>query len=215
MRTVDLPSDDEISEPALTRLRSLPPLNVYRVLGIVPQSVIPWTDMTSAAYECQLDARLREIAICRQAHTAKAAYELHQHRFVARNNGVSEAELEAVLTEGTVESLDPQGNLVCKAADEMETSATLSDETFDALYETLGRGVAWLDTGTYDSLLSSSLFVQTLEQRQALKVACIEEIAFVKGFIDAQQLRHLAEVHKKSDYGQYLYRLLEGHIESR
>jgi alkylhydroperoxidase family enzyme len=142
MRTVDLPSDDEISEPALTRLRSLPPLNVYRVLGIVPQSVIPWTDMTSAAYECQLDARLREIAICRQAHTAKAAYELHQHRFVARNNGVSEAELEAVLTEGTVESLDPQGNLVCKAADEMETSATLSDETFDALYETLGRGVA-------------------------------------------------------------------------
>jgi len=81
--------------------------------------------------------------------------------------------------------------------------------------KTLGRGVAWLDTGTYDSLLSSSLFVQTLEQRQALKVACIEEIAFIKGFIDAQQLRQLADLHNKSDYGRYLHRVLEGHIESR
>jgi alkylhydroperoxidase family enzyme len=139
MRTVDLPVDEEIPEPALTRLRSVPPINIYRLLGIVPQSVIPWTDMTKAVYECELDARLREIAICRQAHTASAAYELHQHRFIARNNGVSEVELEALLTESVVESLDPQGNLVCKAADEMETRATLSDETFDALYDTLGR----------------------------------------------------------------------------
>ena len=139
MRTVDLPVDEEIPEPALTRLRSVPPINIYRLLGIVPQSVIPWTDMTKAVYECELDARLREIAICRQAHTANAAYELHQHRFIARNNGVSEVELEALLTESVVESLDPQGNLVCKAADEMETRATLSDETFDALYDTLGR----------------------------------------------------------------------------
>jgi alkylhydroperoxidase family enzyme len=139
MRTVDLPSDEEIPEPALTRLRSLPPLNVYRVLGIVPESVIPWTDMTSAVYQCQLDARLREIAICRQARTANAAYELHQHRFIARNNGVSDAEIEALESESTVESLDLPGNLVCRAADEMETRATLSDETFNALYETLGR----------------------------------------------------------------------------
>jgi 4-carboxymuconolactone decarboxylase len=139
MRAVDLPPDEEIPEPALTRLRSLPPLNVYRVLGIVPESVVPWTDMTSAVYACQLDARLREIAICRQAHTANAAYELHQHRFIARNNGVSDTEIEALLNERTVESLDPPGNLVCKAADELETRATLSEETFDALYETLGR----------------------------------------------------------------------------
>jgi alkylhydroperoxidase family enzyme len=139
MRTVDLPTDEEIPEAALARLRSLPPINIYRLLGIVPQSVIPWTDMTKAVYECELDARLREIAICRQARTANAAYELHQHRFIARNNGVSEAELEALLTESRVESLDAQGNLVCKAADEIETRATLSDETFDALYNGLGR----------------------------------------------------------------------------
>jgi glucose-1-phosphate thymidylyltransferase len=72
----------------------------------------------------------------------------------------------------------------------------------------MGRGVAWLDTGTYDSLLSSSLFVQTLEERQGLKVACIEEIAFSKGFINALQLQKLCDKAGKSDYGNYLRRVL-------
>lgn len=72
----------------------------------------------------------------------------------------------------------------------------------------MGRGIAWLDTGTYDSLLASSQFVQLLEERQGLKVACIEEIAFFKKFIDAAQLRRLAEQAGKSEYGQYLLRVL-------
>ncbi len=72
----------------------------------------------------------------------------------------------------------------------------------------MGRGVAWLDSGTYDSLLSASQFVQTLEQRQGLKVACIEEIAYHKGFIDAKQLEKLAELHSKSPYGAYLHKVL-------
>jgi len=72
----------------------------------------------------------------------------------------------------------------------------------------MGRGIAWLDTGTYDSLLSSSQFVQTLEERQGLKVACIEEIAFAKGFIDAGGLQKLVEQAGKSDYGRYLQRIL-------
>ena len=72
----------------------------------------------------------------------------------------------------------------------------------------MGRGIAWLDTGTYESLLSSSAFVQTLEDRQGLKVACIEEIAFTQGFIDARQLALLAEQAGKSDYGNYLRRVL-------
>jgi glucose-1-phosphate thymidylyltransferase len=72
----------------------------------------------------------------------------------------------------------------------------------------MGRGIAWLDTGTYDSLLSSSQFVQTLEERQGLKVACIEEIAFFKKFIDAAQLEKLADQAGKSDYGNYLRRIL-------
>ena len=72
----------------------------------------------------------------------------------------------------------------------------------------MGRGIAWLDTGTYDSLLSSSQFVQTLEERQGLKVACIEEIAFARGFIDATQMQKLIDRAGKSEYGTYLRRVL-------
>lgn len=73
----------------------------------------------------------------------------------------------------------------------------------------MGRGIAWLDTGTYESLLSSSQFVQTLEERQGLKIGCIEEIAFTQKFIDAAQLGKLADQAGKSDYGNYLRRVLK------
>jgi glucose-1-phosphate thymidylyltransferase len=79
----------------------------------------------------------------------------------------------------------------------------------------LGRGVAWLDSGTFDALLASSLFVQTLEQRQGLKIACIEEIALFKGFIEVAQFQRLAEKYGKSDYGQYLQRVLAEHQAMR
>src|SRR5690606_4965211 len=72
----------------------------------------------------------------------------------------------------------------------------------------LGRGDAWLDTGTYDSLLEASLFVQTLEKRQGLKICCPEEIAWRRGWIDAGQLAALARAMDGSDYGRYLQRLL-------
>ncbi len=75
----------------------------------------------------------------------------------------------------------------------------------------LGRGVAWLDSGTYDSLLAASQFVQTLELRQGLKVACIEEIAFLKGFISGEQLLSVAERYTNSPYGAYLRQCLKEH----
>jgi glucose-1-phosphate thymidylyltransferase len=78
----------------------------------------------------------------------------------------------------------------------------------------LGRGVAWLDVGTHDSLLSASLFVQMLEQRQGLKLACLEEVAFLKGFIDAAQLGRLADAHGSSEYARYLRRILSEHASA-
>ncbi len=73
----------------------------------------------------------------------------------------------------------------------------------------LGRGVAWLDTGTPQSLLNASQFVETIESRQGLKIACLEEIAFFKGFINRDQLLDAAERCRQSDYGKYLLRLAQ------
>lgn len=72
--------------------------------------------------------------------------------------------------------------------------------------ETMGRGYAWLDTGTHESLLEASAFIETIEKRQGLKVACIEEIAFEMGYINKEQLIELAQPLSKNQYGQYLLR---------
>lgn len=75
--------------------------------------------------------------------------------------------------------------------------------------ELLGRGFAWLDNGTHESLLEASLFVQTIERRQGLKIACLEEIAFNQGWITMQELAVSAELFKKTGYGQYLSKIYQ------
>ncbi|MBT3815151.1 MAG: glucose-1-phosphate thymidylyltransferase, partial [Methylococcales bacterium] len=77
--------------------------------------------------------------------------------------------------------------------------------------QVLGRGFAWLDTGTHDSLLAASQFIQTIEHRQGLKVACLEEIAYNNHWIDAQMLNTQAQHLLKTGYGQYLLKVLEGY----
>ena len=75
----------------------------------------------------------------------------------------------------------------------------------------MGRGYAWLDTGTHQSLIEASNFISTIEDRQGLKVSCPEEIAYRRGFIDAVQVRKLAEPLIKNMYGQYLLKVIKGY----
>ena len=109
-------------------------------------------------------------------------------------------------------------NQVCDIADNIKPSARGELEITDvnSIYlernqlqvELMGRGIAWLDTGTHDSLLEAGQFIATIEKRQGLKVACPEEIAYRRGYIDAAQLEKLAMPLKKNAYGQYLMHLL-------
>jgi glucose-1-phosphate thymidylyltransferase len=76
----------------------------------------------------------------------------------------------------------------------------------------MGRGFAWLDTGTHESLLEASNFIQTIEKRQGLKVACLEEIAYEMGYISKEKVIELATPLQKNEYGQYLLRLASRYI---
>ena len=84
----------------------------------------------------------------------------------------------------------------------------------DLNVEVLGRGVAWLDTGTHASLLQASNFMQAIEERQGLKVACLEEVAYRMGYIGAGEVREVARSMRNNEYGQYLLRLLEEEAEA-
>ncbi|BCX89931.1 glucose-1-phosphate thymidylyltransferase [Methylomarinovum tepidoasis] len=108
---------------------------------------------------------------------------------------------------------------VCELAKSLEPSARGELEITDLnrrylqqgrlRLERLGRGIAWLDTGTHESLMQASQFIQTIEERQGLKVCCPEEIAYAQGWIDAGQLLRQAEKLNKNEYGAYLHRILE------
>jgi glucose-1-phosphate thymidylyltransferase len=78
--------------------------------------------------------------------------------------------------------------------------------------EVMGRGSAWLDTGTHESLLEAAHFIETIERRQGLKIACPEEIAYRMGYIDAAQLEKLAQPMKKNSYGEYLLGILKDRV---
>jgi glucose-1-phosphate thymidylyltransferase len=107
--------------------------------------------------------------------------------------------------------VDIAANLKPSARGELEiTDVNLAYLKMNALnVEKLGRGIAWLDTGTHESLMQASEFIETIEARQGLKIACIEEIAYRKGYIDAAQVEILAEPLLKNNYGQYLMNMLK------
>jgi glucose-1-phosphate thymidylyltransferase len=97
-------------------------------------------------------------------------------------------------------------NLKPSARGELEIADVINTylERGNLKVELLGRGFAWLDTGTHESFLEASLFIETIQKRQGLKIACIEEIAWRLGYIDGDQLKRLAAPYMKNEYGQYL-----------
>ncbi len=105
--------------------------------------------------------------------------------------------------------LDVAANIEPSARGELEITDVNRKylEAGELSVELLGRGFAWLDTGTHDSLMDAGQFVQTIERRQGLKIACIEEIAYRQGFIDRDQLEALAAPLAKNEYGEYLLRV--------
>ena len=102
--------------------------------------------------------------------------------------------------------LDISANMKPSARGELEITDVnrVYMEMGDLYVEKLGRGFAWLDTGTHESLLDASKYIETLEKRQGLKISCVEEIAYRMGYIDTEQLMRLAEPMKKNEYGKYL-----------
>lgn len=97
------------------------------------------------------------------------------------------------------------------ARGELEITGVMNEylKRGDLNVELLGRGFAWLDTGTHESLMEAGSFIETIEKRQGLKIACIEEIAYRMGYIDAEQVRSLAEPLKKNEYGRYLLEIVK------
>ena len=169
------------------------------------------------------------VSNAKEGHATVFGYHVHDpHRY-----GVAEFD-----DDGTVVSLEekpekPKSNYavtglyfypndVVKKAKEVKPSprGELEITTVNQMYlqeqrlkvELMGRGYAWLDTGTHDSLLEASAFIETIEKRQGLKVACLEEIAHEYGYIDDEQLTELAKPLLKNEYGQYLMKLLDERI---
>ena len=128
-----LPNNIDLPQNVAQRLDALPAINVYRMIANAPSCLIPWTDMVKGLYESKVEIRYREIAILRQAFIAKSDYELHQHRFIAQSNGISEEEIKTICSTGKVTGLSEIENVICDMAEQLESTAQLSDETANAL----------------------------------------------------------------------------------
>jgi alkylhydroperoxidase family enzyme len=136
---VPLPSDAELPEEARKALAALPPLNVFRMMANAPASLRPFLDLAgSILIGSELEARKREIAVLRVAHVTRSNYEWTQHVRLARNIGLSDAEIDAIAVDGPVTGLDEEGRLLCRVAEEISRDVRLSDEALSAILKRYG-----------------------------------------------------------------------------
>ncbi len=135
---IPLPTDEDLEPKVRELLANLPPLNVFRMVAGAPRAVRPFLELGGAVLSTALDARRREIAVLRVAHATRAPYEWAQHEQLARNVGVSDAEIDAIDKEEPVASLDEECNLICRVADEVTREVRLSDEALEQIIDRYG-----------------------------------------------------------------------------
>jgi 4-carboxymuconolactone decarboxylase len=135
---IPLPADQDLDPEQRELLARLPPLNIFRMLAGTPRAVRPFLALGGAVLSTALDARRREIAVLRVAHATNALYEWAQHERLARNVGVSQAEIDAIGEEEPVRSLDEECNLICRVADEVTRDVRLSDEALEQIIDRYG-----------------------------------------------------------------------------
>ena len=137
---ISLPEDAEIPPEIRKTLAALPPLNVFRMAARAPASFQPLIDLAlSVLIRSELDARKREIAVLRVAHQTRSEYEWEQHLTVGKRAGLTDDEIARIATEGQVTSLDEEGNLLCRVADEITRDVRLSDEALGAIVSRYGE----------------------------------------------------------------------------
>jgi AhpD family alkylhydroperoxidase len=135
---IPLPTDEDLKPEVREILANLPPLNVFRMIAGAPRAVRPFLQLGGAVLSGALDARRREVAVLRVAHATAAPYEWAQHEQLARNVGVSDAEIEAIGKEEPVTTLDAECNLICRVADEVSRDVRLSDEALEQIVDRYG-----------------------------------------------------------------------------
>jgi len=137
---IPLPDVETLSLEIKERLSSMPSLNVFRMAANAPASFNGFLDFASSIlFESEFDARKREIAVLRVAHVTRSIYEWTQHVVVAKMAGVTEEEIEKIASEGTVTTLDEEGNLLCRVADEISRDVKLSDAALAQILNSYGN----------------------------------------------------------------------------
>ena len=140
MPAISLPKDEELAPEIRKTLDALPPLNVFRMVARAPASFQAFMDLAlSILLRSDLDARKREIAVLRVAHLTRSRYEWTQHVTVGKRTGLTDAEIRRIATDGPVTSLDEEGNLLCRVADEITRDVRLSNEALEAILSRYGE----------------------------------------------------------------------------